>query len=423
MVVSVHGCQRAMALLLCVVAACDDAKDAQAAVTLAPRDTAANNEAPVAPPSTPTSAATPSATRATKASVEAAITWLDQQVRVPAGDPENPWALAHGLLAFGQAFKTRDGKSAIDAIASFAEHGAGTAGGADRYAFPSQRNGKPVEPHTYLLVKTFLEIDLDPAFALRTADGSAIDVRRLLTDMAASVHAPKDDHEWHDAAWWLSALAMDETVDDATLAPLIEAALVRLEADDSVIAAATALDPTVQNAFSPEAPMGAAKRNKTHVYGHPCGGLHFFQAVLRGAKRSASSDVATRLKRQVQLLIARYNAERTLYENILRANPASMLLISGQQLKFFGHLLETFALVEQIGPLRQDFSLVQTLTAVRQGAASDVLTVVSQLQQIGAYARLNELAARQPQLYLDLIGDGCHAIHGLRETLPVLPSP
>lgn len=342
---------------------------------------------------------------------------------MPAGDPTNPWALAHGLLALGPEFKAADGRSAIQVIASFAEHSTSADGRSDRYAFPAQRSGKPVEPHSYLLVKTFLEIELSPSASLRTADGTTIDVRRLLTDMRASIGVPQDEHQWHDAAWWLSALALDPATDAAMLTTLTQVALAKLEADDAVLASAT----DTPQPFSPNAPMGQAKRNKSHIYGHPCGGLHFFQAVLRCADRvvelhaSHGADVLARVQRQVQLLVARYQAERALYAEMLRARPEATLLVSGQQLKFFGHLLETLALADRVLP-SQDNALKQTVTLTRQQAASDVLTVIAQLQAVSAYARLNELSVQQPQLYLDLIGDGCHAIHGLRETLPVLSS-
>jgi hypothetical protein len=166
--------------------------------------------------------------------------------------------------------------------------------------------------------------------------------------------------------------------------------------------------------------MGAAKRSKSHIYGHPCGGLHFVQAVLRGAGTSRDPDARARVRRQLALLLRRYEAERALYAQTLAARPDARLLVSGQQLKFYGHLLETLALAEQVGALREDAALAENVGSARHRAASDLLRALEQLEQERAYARLPELGARQPQLALDLIGDGCHAVHGLRETLPIL---
>jgi hypothetical protein len=366
--------------------------------------------APPAPPP-PEARAPPAPTRS---AVLLALARLEEILRPAAGDPETPWALAHGLLAFGKDYRARDGRSAALVAASFAEPRRDLDGRTTRYGFAAQRGGKPVEPHPYLLVKTFLEIGVtDLRFA--TADGATIDVRRLLSDMRASVSAPETDAQWHDAAWWLTALELDPAATPAERAPLRETALARLEADDAVLAA-QADDP-----FHPGAPMGAAKRNKTHIYGHPCGGLHFVQAVLRGAAASGSSDSLARVRRQLHLLVRRYEAERVLYAEMLRSHPAARLLVSGQQLKFFGHLLETLALADELGIARGDSDLQEVVPAARRAAAADLLATLAQLDAERAYARLSELSASKPQLHLDLIGDGCHAVHGLRETLAVLP--
>ena len=351
---------------------------------------------------------------ATRSAAERAIGRLEDTLRAAAGDADSPWALAHGLLAFGKDYRARDGRSAVLVAASFAERRIDEDGRTIRYGFTAARNGKPVEPHPYLLVKTFLEVGVDPDLGFVTADGTTIDVRRLITDMRASVREPQTDAQWHDAAWWLTALELDQTAQSTELPRWRAAALARLEADDAVLAAQAA-DP-----FHPSAPMGAAKRGKTHIYGHPCGGLHFVQAVLRAASASGSTEFRARASRQVRLLLRRHEAERALYAEMLRTHPAAKLVVSGQQLKFFGHLLETLALADELGVLRDDAGLQGAVTAARRTVAGDLLATLAALQTERAYERLPELAVDKPQLHLDLIGDGCHAIAGLRRTLPAL---
>lgn len=375
----------------------------------APNDGKPSTAAPAAARTLEASQHTPPP--ATRATAQRSLAWLAEQLRAQAGDPDNPWALAHGLLAFGKDFETRDGRSAVLVAASFAERTGA------RYGFPAERDGKPVEPHPHMLVKTFLEVGVEPSSPLRAADGASIDLRRLLTDMRAGVREPEHDTQWHDAAWWLSALELAPAQDGPDLARLREEALARLESDAAVFVDAPA-DP-----FAPTAKMGAAKRAKSHLYGHPCGGLHFVQAVLRGAGSSASSDLRARVSRQVRLQLDRYEAERDLYAGVLRAHPSARLMISGQQLKFFGHLLETLALADELGVVRQDAALRQAVTAARRRAATDLLATLTQLEHDRAYGRLAKLSEKQPQLALDLVGDGCHAIHGLGRTLDVLPSP
>ena len=362
---------------------------------------------------------------ATRGAAEQSLGWLQAQVRLPAADPENPWALAHGLLAFGKDFQTRDGRSAVLVAAAFAEAQLPRGTGSRHYGFPVERAGKPVEPHPYLLIKTFLEIGVDPGFRMRASDGTRIDLQRLTDDMRVSVHEPTSDAEWHQAAWWLAALELYRARSrphaarpDPQLVRLRDAALARLEADDAVIAA-----PATPDAFSAGAPMGAAKRNKSHIYGHPCGGLHFMQAVLRAAADAGSPDYTARTVGQLRLLVTRTQLERVLYAEMLRAHLDATLLISGQQLKFFGHVLETFALADQLGLLRTDVDLARSVNEARRETTADLLGVVERLKELRAYERLTELAGKQSQLVLDLIGDGCHAVHGLRGTLDVLPTP
>jgi hypothetical protein len=314
-------------------------------------------------------------------------------------------------LAFGREFKTRDGRSAIDAAASFAQPSADRP---PRYSFPLELRGKPVEPHPHLIVKTFLELGLSPEHKLRASDGAEITVRSLLTDLRKHMREPQTDAQWHDAPWWLTALELDPERDDQGLTPVRNAALARLEADDAVLAS-DAPEP-----FAANAPMGAAKRNKSHIYGHPCGGLHFIQAVLRAAHASTSQDFRTRTQRQLALLLRRHAAERELYAQTLRSHPEARLMVSGQQLKFFGHLLETLALAARLGTAEGDATLTAQLAGAQRLAVSDLLGALEQLEQERAYERLSEIAAQRPQLALDLVGDGCHAVHGLRETLPSL---
>jgi hypothetical protein len=353
------------------------------------------------------------------------LAWLEAQVRTPAGNPDSAWLLAHGLLAFGRDFQTSDGRSAVLVAAGFAEPHGKVGAAPERYGFAVERGGQPVEPHPYLLVKTFLEIGVDPSLRVRVSDGHTITLERLIADMRAELRTPESDEAWHQAAWWLTALALDDRrahLRDAAQAvdraQWREAALARLEADDSVIAT-----PDTRDAFAPSAPMGAAKRNKTHIYGHPCGGLHFVQAVLRAAAASGSEAFVARTLRQLRLLLSRAQLEQTLYTDALRDHPGAELVVTGQQLKFFGHLLETLALTSQLGLTRGDPKLAQAIDVERRQATLELLDAIARLKNLGVYSRLPQLSSTQHQLYLDLIGDGCHAIHGLRATLAVLPGP
>jgi hypothetical protein len=277
-----------------------------------------------------------------------------------------------------------------------------------------------VEPHPYLILKTLVELGAEDAL-LVARDGQPLRVEQLRREMLAAEHAPATEAEWHQYAWrldvslryWASLPA--DSAERAALAPALEAALARLEADDAVLASAA--EP---RAFDGDRPMGAAKRNKSAIYGHPCGGLHFVQAVLRGVALAGSPALRARAEQQVRLLLARYAAERALYASALQSHPQAALILLAQQLKFFGHLLETLAVAENALGQSAASQLASDVRGAREQAAADLIATVVELRQRNAYAQLAELRAQNPQLRLDLIGDACHAIHGLRETLPVL---
>jgi hypothetical protein len=346
---------------------------------------------------------TPVAAPPTRQEAEALLATLAEILKPAAGDPANPWALAHGLLAFGPEFAARDGRSAIDVILSFSRDD----------AFAIERDGQIVEPHPYLFVKTFSELGVK----------ARPQIAALRAKMLADTTAPTSDAEWHQYAWRLDATCMHLTRAGATQAEqaratqLLSAALARLEQDDAVLAE----PPPGHDAFAPDQPMGAAKRNKTAIYGHPCGGMHFTQAVFRAlGTPAANAELRQRGRAQLRRLLVRYRAERALYASSLAAHPEVERILLAQQLKFFGHLLEVLATADAVQVVGDDAAMADELRSVRLQAAADLVATIRGLQSDGAYQQLAEIDGKNHQLFLDLIGDGCHATHGLRETLALL---
>ena len=88
-----------------------------------------------------------------EAARQAAVQILSAVVNREAGNPKNAWALAHGMLAMGPEFKATDGRRALDVLGSdFLERDAF----GPRFAL--KRDGRPVEPHQDLILKTLLEL-------------------------------------------------------------------------------------------------------------------------------------------------------------------------------------------------------------------------------------------------------------------------
>lgn len=368
------------------------------------------------------SAAPPSASAPrtpTRAEVEGALRQLSAAVKAPASDAQSPWALAHGLVAFGAGFTANDGRLAVDVMASFAEPR--TVDGKERWLFPEEKDGALVEPHRHLLVKTLLELSVPLEREVKTSTGKTVRVERLVDDLRAVAAMPKDDAEWHHGAWLLSALVASDRVlgekapkAGVSTLELTRAALTQLEKDQRIV---TEFSGDPATAFEEGSPLRAAKTKKTGIYGHSCGGLHLVQALVDAVAAAKDADLASRLRRQLGILIFRYEAERATLARLLAAHPDQGLLLRTQQLKFFGHLVETLAEARAKGVYDPKTEGGKKLDWALLSAAADVVDVTAQLDRGGVYARLDDVRKQRAQTALDLVGDGCHAVRGLRRLL------
>lgn len=379
---------------------------------------------PALPP--PPASSTPSAANAevtlprpaTQAEVQAAIQTLERQVKRPAGDPKNPWALAHGLVAFGADFTATDGKKAVDVIASYAEPL--PSDGGKLYLFPEKKDDNPVEPHRFLLVKTLLEVGVPLDRKLVAANGDGISLGRLVADLRKAAVTPVSDADFHQVAWQLSALVSAQVLEKPDAAPpsslteLLALALDRLERDQRVVSDYSG---PPDHAFDDGTALNRAKRDKTGIYGHSCGGLHLVQAVTLAAARIGDDATKRRMRKQIGVLLYRYELERAAYASLLARHPEQGLLIRVQQLKFHGHVVETLALAKSSGLLEPGSQGAKAVELAMRTAAADVALVVRGLDEGGVYERLDAIRKDREQTYLDLIGDACHALHGLRQTL------
>ncbi|MGE0324628.1 MAG: hypothetical protein AB7S68_20075, partial [Polyangiaceae bacterium] len=171
-------------------------------------------------------------------------------------------------------------------------------------------------------------------------------------------------------------------------------------------------------AFATGTPLYQAKRNKTQIYGHHCGGLHFMQAALslEASINAAPASVAPELAR----LLQRHALERATYPalaNMTQGVPLTRLLWV-QGLKFFGHTAETLGLARELKLYDPTTSEGKRLDAALRALVWDLKRVFDALEQDGAYQQLDAIKRERVQTYLDLIGDGCHAMRGLTRALP-----
>lgn len=380
---------------------------------------------PSAPPasgSTPTlGPSVPAPRAATRVEVESVVKSLRHAVRAGAGDPKSPWALAHGMVAFGADFAAADGRPAARVIVSFAEQT--VVGEKKLWLFPEKKGSDPVEPHRFLLVKTLLEMNVPLDQTFETASSDRVTLARLVADLRSAASEPKTDADYHHVAWQISALAEHVRREPKAaespplLAGLIAAGLGRLEADQKVV---EGYGGPPEKAFDEGSPLHVAKRDKTGIYGHSCGGMHLVQALASAVAVAGSDDDKRRFRRQLGVLLFRYELERPAYAGLLQRHPDQGLLIRLQQQKFFGHLVESLTLARSLGLTAPDTEGGKRIDQVIRFAAADLVDVSGGLVSGGVYDRLDAIRKEREQTYLDLIGDACHALRGLGRALELL---
>lgn len=320
-----------------------------------------------------------------------------RECRRGAAPPHNAWALAHGIIAAGAGFRASDGRLATEVL--FQDFLARTGEAPGSYAFPpSSADGTPVESHPDLIEKTLVLAGVRPAAPFQTRYGPV-----TLADLIAQVQARfrrlgPSDPAWAEGAWTLDLLGhqldparasftnrLGEPID---FNKVMDDALTFLEEANAALGGGL------------DRGLAVVPKDKQGIYAHPCGGLHLVQAVLTWARHpSVKLRWGPRVGRQIDILFYRFGSERRQYQRALEQFPQLQRPLLEQQLKFYGHFLETVGRLEQENGLRPN--PVQA-TTVR--AAADALAAV--VRDLGS------AHAFDPRSW-DVIGDACHAAHGL----------
>ncbi|MGF1511367.1 MAG: hypothetical protein ACFB9M_17890 [Myxococcota bacterium] len=338
--------------------------------------------------------------------LRAASARLQSWVREGASRADEPWALAHGLLAFGPELRASDGRLAADVIVADHLRKIDEPNG---WAFPTRtKRGTPVEPHENLILKTLLDsgLSMDHRFEV---DGQTVVLAELIRSAEQSFSEPPSAHAWARQAWTLDVFVMAQARanrDGSSESGSVALRQLSRRASEALLR----LQAFLEGPASAGRPQDVEKRRQD-IFAHTCGGLHFIQAVARAAALKGNEDLRPTLRGQLELLLFRFDAERAIYRRARASHPDYRLPIKVQELKFYGHLLETLGLAAEWGLIGPE-DLAET--RVRQVAADLVDTLVD-LETV--YARQKQLRKQAPQTYYDLIGDGCHAIRGMRLAL------
>lgn len=323
-------------------------------------------------------------------------------IREYATRPDDPWAIAHGVLAMGRGFTIRGGRRAGDHLL---EHSLAAipANGTRALGFPLD-----VEVHpTMFLAEALLEpgVPLDHAF---THEGS----RQTLQDVVDGAHALFRP-QWATAhpnrlPWSVIALTRTTSVmrqrwvnawgEPVHLDAVVEVALRMLERASAPVAAAMR--------------QGRPLTTQAPVHSFTCGGTHMIYALLTAVRFGyAGRDRLERVRQQVNLLAWRLSADLDLIDRFYRARAgekgASWWELD-TKLKLLGHAEECLAFAEEEGLI--------TLTPAQQAARRTAVATVRRLLTELATRSLEEARALDLELFRQLVGDTCHARHGLAAT-------
>ncbi|HET6582189.1 MAG TPA: hypothetical protein VFG69_02055, partial [Nannocystaceae bacterium] len=314
-------------------------------------------------------------------------------------DPDETWMLAHAIEAFGaDVALDRDGGPALAAILGRAT----LVDGQLRFAGASA-SGTLRDPHPNHTLATLLAAGVPGTQAFVVGDAT-VTLADLHAHAVAAFERPSGT-AWGEQAWTLRAMAEAVEVDVAR----VEITNARGERFDGLELARAAADEILaEMRFLGDARReGKAVRKRGQgIWAQPCGGLHSIEAVAVWLRVRDDAELRASVERIGDVLAYRVGVEADLYAWMRgQAPPDIATKLDAQELKFFGHVLDTADELARAGVPLDDVAIAE--------AKARVVAAVRRLEDSGALARIGALQLEDPQLYRDLVGDAAHAVAGL----------
>ncbi len=348
------------------------------------------------------------------AELRAAMETLGEVVRTRGLEAQNPWAVAHAVLALGPDATLPDGRGVVDAL--FTDNAEiVTLGGHALLQFPAARGEARIEPHTALQIKNMAEVGVSPERAVTVAGqqhpvadlwratvvGSYLDLKTN----KASFRSPDD------VGWLVQALATwappeglrwrSVTGSEQDLTLLTRFAVGALLKETSFLSEAMAKNEGFE-------------RKGQGIFRYTCGGAHLLQGAAYAVARGYGGEQErAAMRAQATLHLWRFPREQKITDDAIQKAPEHRLRLLSQRLKFAGHALESAQKLAILGFLDLD----DASQAVVNDMARSIVSTTSALKQGGAFDKLDEIRAKDEQLYLDLVGDAAHALRGLELAL------
>lgn len=311
--------------------------------------------------------------------------------------PDDPWAVAHGLRAMGTTFTIASGQRAVDFLLRHVTDVA--VNGRTLLAFPEK-----VEVHPNSFLKTMLEagVPLGHRFTHNGRPSTLAD----LAHGARLLFRPQTMLDPNTIPWSLIAFSRTTSTvrrrwtnawgEQMDLDAIVDVALRDLEA------ASTPIDAAMR--------AGRPLSGKPPVHGFTCGGTHLLYGLLSAVHYGFGPKGARqRVERQTALMVWRMGgADIDLISRVyarLPRDPVNTWRELNAKLKVLGHAEECLAFaITRVGI---------TLSPAQQARCAAGVQMLHRLLADVHALNLQQVRALDPDTYQQLIGDTCHAQHGL----------
>jgi hypothetical protein len=312
--------------------------------------------------------------------------------------PDDPWAVCHGVRGMGREFTIKGGRRAVDWLLEM-QLEVVPVNGKSLLAFPSS-----VEVHPNMFLKTLLEagVNLDHRFTLKGREralGEVVDGARALF-RSTEVITQANMLPWSMIAFARTTSPLRARWSNAWGEPVdfdlvVESALRLMEEASLPLAQAMR--------------EGRSEATKAPVHGFTCGGTHLLYALVTAVQAGyVGRDRLERVRQQVDVMLWRLDADLELIGRFYKdraAQRGAYWYETDAKLKLLGHGQECLALAAHRGVVK--------LTAAQQGDWREAETRLKRMIEDVESRNFAETRDLDRELFRQLVGDVCHARHGL----------
>jgi hypothetical protein len=319
---------------------------------------------------------------------------------------DDPWAMMHGVRAIGRDYAV-DGKGVVDLLCSRYLKQKTVAGRSYLY-MPLQH-----EAHTNAFLKTILEAGVKPSHPFQL-EGRRYTVGDLVTGAKALFTFDPKKVDRDDLAWSLIAFSLQvppahETWSNGLGQQIALSDVIRVGFD--------ALDEATRQLRKAKE-QGMMPESGDRIHDFTCGGTHLIygltSCVGNGHRREESGK---RLKEHLDLLVWRLDADKHLMDRFYaqRAAPPpnappeweslAALYRNDARIKFYGHSFEILSYARH----RRLFTPTPAQALAIERAGGTLADAVKAIKGVD----LLEIKKTNLRLFQLLVGDACHAYHGV----------